>query len=315
MKRFLFIFLILAFSLCFVLMCSASEYDFIITDDSIFNNISDHSATVMMEYTPYALPTDNYYYEIYYIDYYTYNGYSVYAFQPASFKLFVDHLSQTAPGCSSYELFTSSLDYSIETFSSSVLYYWSVGDYNLTEEYFNQLYFYNSGLSYEDGVSTGIIQAHDYTKEWLSDNEILTEPWGSSGDLSSLEGLLNDNVLNALNNKYTAGYVAGKDEGLTEGTAEGYNLGRAEGYATGKSDGIIEGEKIGYNKGKADGIAIGETTSDSLRQGIFAIISAPIELISSVLNFELFGINLFALVTGLMTLCLAIWVIKKFIKG
>lgn len=288
-NKFLIFLLILALSFCLAFVSSASEYDFIITDDSIFNNISDHSATVMMEYTPYALPTDNYYYEIYYLDYYTYNGNSVYAFQPAAFKLFVDHISYTAPGCSNYELFISSLDYSIETFSSSVLYYWSVGDYNLTEEYFNQLYYYGSERTYEEGVKEGITQAHEFTSEFLSDNGVLYEPWGADGELNSLEGLLQDNFLAALDYKYNNGYYTGyntaQDEVYPLAFADGVNasITRMEDWLTGKNllkqttykDGDLvsinqvmnnnvvpaldERQALGYEFGAADGQALGKT--------------------------------------------------------
>lgn len=76
---------------------------------------------------------------------------------------------------------------------------------------------------------------------------------------------------------------------------------------------IVPALKKQYNIGKTDGIAIGETTSDSLKQGIFAIFSAPVDMMARILNFELFGINLFYLISGLLTLSLAAWVIKKFL--
>ena len=288
-NKFLLILLVLALSLCFAFISSASEYDFIISDSSIFNSqVSGGVVYVGSNFAQYNRPSDDYYYEICYFSYYTSDG-EIFAFQPASFKAFVDYICYTAPGAATYQGFLSALETQYSNFGSYVYEYWLESRGNLTEEYFNQLYYYGSTLSYEDGIKEGITQAHDFTKEFLSDNGILYEPWGSSGELSSLEGLLQDNYLAALDYKYNNGYYTGyntaQDEVYPLAFADGVNasITRMEDWLTGKNllkqttykDGDLvsikqvlnnnvvpaldERQALGYELGAADGQTLGNT--------------------------------------------------------
>lgn len=158
------------------------------------------------------------------------------------------------------------------------------------QEYLNYLSSLDSGGgSYSQGIKDGIIQAHDLTKEFLSNNNILYEPWGTVGELGSLEGLLEDNVLPALQNKYNQGYNTGYNKAREEvyplAFADGVNasITRMEDWLTGKNllkqttykDGDLvsinqvmnnnvipaldERQALGYELGTADGQALGNT--------------------------------------------------------
>lgn len=110
---------------------------------------------------------------------------------------------------------------------------------------------------------------------------------------------------------YTVGYNAGYEQGLADGGGgggyteeevnearqEGYDLGKVEGYEIGYLDGTDYGYEQGYNQ------AVRDATPNEidLRTAIEAIPLAAKNILSTSLNFELFGINV---VTFLMTLLL-----------
>ena len=158
------------------------------------------------------------------------------------------------------------------------------------QEYMNYLSTLSSGGgSYSQGIKDGIIQAHELTKEFLTNNNILYEPWGTVGELGSLEGLLEDNVLPALQNKYNQGYNTGyniaSDEVYPLAFADGVNasMTRMEDWLSGKNllkqttykDGDLvsikqvlnnnvvpaldERQALGYELGNVDGQVLGNT--------------------------------------------------------
>ena len=158
------------------------------------------------------------------------------------------------------------------------------------QEYLNYLSSLDSGGgSYSQGIKDGIIQAHELTREFLSNNNILYEPWGTVGELGSLEGLLEDNVLPALQNKYNNGYYTGYNTAQEEvyplAFADGVNasMTRMEDWLTGKNllkqttykDGDLvsikqvlnnnvvpaldERQALGYELGNVDGQVLGNT--------------------------------------------------------
>ena len=288
-NKFLLILLVLALSFCLAFVSSAGEYDFIISDSSIFNSqVSDGVGYVGSSSAQYNRPSDDYYFEICYLSYYTMYG-EIFAFQPASFQSFVDYICYTAPGAATYQGFISALETQYSNFGSYVYEYWLESRGNLTEEYFNVLYFYGPTLSYEDGIKEGITQAHEFTSEFLSDNGILYEPWGADGELNSLEGLLQDNYIAALDYKYNNGYYTGyntaQDEVYPLAFSDGVNasMTRMEDWLSGKNllkqttykDGDLvsikqvlnnnvvpaldERQALGYELGAADGQALGNT--------------------------------------------------------
>lgn len=120
---------------------------------------------------------------------------------------------------------------------------------------------------------------------------------------------------------YQAGYQQGYEMGHHVGLDEGYGVGKQDGYQEGyeAAQGIFydEGYEFGYNKGLNDGL--NETTTSenykstfkSIFEGIF---QAPIDFVKGAFNFEVFGLNIFKLVSFALTIVLVVWVVKR-VKG
>lgn len=164
-----------------------------------------------------------------------------------------------------------------------------------------------------NGVNASIVQLRNWLK---NNNHLWVEEsfYTPNGDITLIDRMLNQNIPESLSNWRDSGYTAGYNQGLKSGNEEIFNRGYDDGYAAGLVATDGEAFNMGYNQGKNEGIAIGESTADVFKKGIFAIFSAPVDMIARVLNFELFGINLFYLISGLITLSLAFFVIKK-IRG
>lgn len=77
----------------------------------------------------------------------------------------------------------------------------------------------------------------------------------------------------------------------------GYETGKAEGYAT------------GYKLGKVDGI--NSAQPDSLTTTLVTVFQQPFNQIYRFFNFNILGLNVLALVTGLLTLFIVLKVLKK----
>lgn len=118
---------------------------------------------------------------------------------------------------------------------------------------------------------------------------------------------------------YQNGFNAGEDSGLSQGYNNGFNAGKESGYNEGYSAGEIVGEQSaqtnaynnGYQKGKVDGINSANANSfDNLLSAVFDV---PVRTITSVLDFDLLGINLKTFFFSLLTVCVIIAVVKLFI--
>lgn len=111
---------------------------------------------------------------------------------------------------------------------------------------------------------------------------------------------LNDDYNTGFQNGYSDGHHEGYESGYAVGTDEGYESGYDVGYSSGKSQGYTEG----YNKGTES------ASSFSFFSLISAIVDVPINAILSLFNFEIFGFNLQPLLTTVLTLCVALAIIR-----
>lgn len=100
-------------------------------------------------------------------------------------------------------------------------------------------------------------------------------------------------------------YELGKHDGLEEGYQNGLNAGYDNGYSVGSS--------VGYQ----DGFIAGLDSSNkySFNSLIGAVIDAPVSAFTSLLNFELFGVNILGLITGLLSLAVIVLIIKLCMGG
>ena len=90
-------------------------------------------------------------------------------------------------------------------------------------------------------------------------------------------------------------------------TASSFNFN--EYYYNGYNDGEKIGYDYGYNDGYANGVA---SNTNSFDQLMFAVADVPVKIISSILNFNVLGVNLLAFFTGIITLVLFVHLLRKF---
>lgn len=123
------------------------------------------------------------------------------------------------------------------------------------------------------------------------------ENW-SIQDFSSLQNCI---LYDASNSAvfYNQGYQVGKSDGLTEGELIGFDKGFDEGYQVGKN--------AGYNQG------LDNANNYTFISLLGAVVDAPIQAISGLLNFNILGMNMSNFFFGLMTIGLIIFIIRLFI--
>lgn len=91
--------------------------------------------------------------------------------------------------------------------------------------------------------------------------------------------------------------------------SSGYKAGYGDGYSSG-----LDSYNTGYDAGYHDGYTRGaESGSYTLLGPIAAIAGIPATVLTSLFNFEIMGVNILGLVTGLITVAVIAWVVKKFI--
>lgn len=109
---------------------------------------------------------------------------------------------------------------------------------------------------------------------------------------------------------YNEGYSAGYDNGYAYGNSSGY----ASGEATGYNNGYEEGYLSGYTEGKEYGFQTAGDLAVLPKNFINAMFSTPINIFKSLLNWEFFGINLFGVLTSLLTIAVVVFLFRKFKK-
>lgn len=161
---------------------------------------------------------------------------------------------------------------------------------------------------------------------------ILLIPYYRSTDLEYVLENVTPNTMQILNNQqlYTMnhnGYAQGQEAGVQQG----YNLGLQNGYSTGYTagetagyesgynqgyyDGEEEGQSAGYNVGYQAGYTEGEENATEIGEGgaklITAVVEAPVNVFTKMLNFEILGVNVLGFVTACLSICLVFAIIKR----
>lgn len=111
---------------------------------------------------------------------------------------------------------------------------------------------------------------------------------------------------------YFSNAFAGLD-GYAQGFENGYNSGVADGNNSGYTDGYKAGEIVGYGNGYNAGLE--HSGNYSFNSLIGAVIDAPVSAFTSLLNFELLGVNILGLITGLLSLAVIVLIIKLCMGG
>lgn len=115
------------------------------------------------------------------------------------------------------------------------------------------------------------------------------------------------------NSGFRDGYVKGEDDGFFEGYDAGKDVGYKEGKDVGYKEGYENGKDVGYNDGKADGYDKGMQDSGGFYSMIFAVFDAPIQVLTDMFNFEIFGVNMTAFVISIISIAVISFIVRMFI--
>lgn len=116
---------------------------------------------------------------------------------------------------------------------------------------------------------------------------------------------------------YEQGYADGEMSRATESYWRGFRDGSRSTDNSIYKDGFDEGKRVGLSQGRAEGEEIGreETTNNFVlvRNTVLDVVSAPFRAIANALNFNLLGINLAGLFAFIITAFVIGFIIKRFI--
>ena len=99
--------------------------------------------------------------------------------------------------------------------------------------------------------------------------------------------------------------INGDADDVTSAYNQGYNVG----FDSGKNTGYNQGYNIGYN----NGVVAGTEQSGVVPQLLLSLGGVPFETLQSILNFEIFGVNISSLAMGLLTCVVVVAVLKRFV--
>lgn len=102
---------------------------------------------------------------------------------------------------------------------------------------------------------------------------------------------------------FQEGYDAGVEDGFYNGSNQGYQDGYYKGYDAGE----LKGYQDGYNDGTLDNIEVA-----GMRTLFNSILSYPVNMISTIFDFDFMGVNITSLIMFIVSLAIVIFVVKKF---
>lgn len=86
------------------------------------------------------------------------------------------------------------------------------------------------------------------------------------------------------------------------------------GYDDGEDYGLSVGYARGYDEGYDDGLLDGESSEIAVPEVISTIMNSTVTLFRNIFGFELFGINISALIGSIALVCVLAWLIRKLVK-
>lgn len=103
-------------------------------------------------------------------------------------------------------------------------------------------------------------------------------------------------------NDYVADYSTAYTNGYKSGYTNGYEVGTTDGYNNGYSTGYQEGHD-----------SVEDLEDYSVQSMLTTILDYPLKLVKEVSNVEIFGVNLYSVITFVLSITLVAFVIKYFI--
>lgn len=113
-------------------------------------------------------------------------------------------------------------------------------------------------------------------------------------------------IADGANDLYQNGYNNGYAVGYGKGTATGLDNGKEQGYQSGYSQGVADGYQQGYTTGYQES---GSFLSQ-LGGLIGNVVMLPVNVIMSVLDFNVLGVNISSVVKSLITIVLVLFIIR-----
>lgn len=183
------------------------------------------------------------------------------------------------------------------------------------------------GIGYEEGLIPVFNSVRIYTRK-IWDNATLTAIYYNIFDYYDINGKLfrifapfsgsTQSKVNAygftdrtyyLSNSFTdnENYQNGLEEGYRNGYSDGQDIGFQDGYDSGRKEGQAIGKQEGYNEG------IRDANQYSFLNLLGAVVDAPIQALSGLLNFDILGFNMLNFFLSLLTLALIIFVVRMFL--
>lgn len=96
-------------------------------------------------------------------------------------------------------------------------------------------------------------------------------------------------------------YNAGYNVGYTQGYNDGYNVGNSNGYSQGYQEGYSEG----FTEGSTQ-----DETAVAIFSGMVNVGLIPVNFFLSIFNFEVFGINISAMVSAFLTIAIIVIIVR-----
>lgn len=175
-------------------------------------------------------------------------------------------------------------------------------------------YRYNCKINIpSSNASYSVYLVYDYSA--LINSQL--DAYASTFEFSALSGFIYTGIPEE---DYGVGYDAGFRDGYDQGYgADAFQDGYVDGYDTGYDDGrsyadtlLEQATNNGYNNGYYEGRA--STESYSFLSLIGAVFDAPISALTGLLNFNILGVNMLSFFLSIMSLALALFILKIVFK-
>lgn len=185
------------------------------------------------------------------------------------------------------------------------------------DEYNNHsitVYYTNANVTYNDLINY-LYNTQEFWKNYIthySNNLLLTHVSTDNQYVPFNTRLaINSNYYSYLEYTPTVRYYSNQNyDYYNQGKSDGISIGYDNGYKVGKQEGYDNGYSVGYNKGVS---SASNDESINFNETLLAIMGYPITFFQTVFNFEIFGVNLFGVISAIISLMLALWLLRKVI--
>ena len=120
-------------------------------------------------------------------------------------------------------------------------------------------------------------------------------------------------ISNTNEDMYNLGLAVGTEIGEKDGFDKGYDEGKSDGFDDGYKKGEDYGEDVGYNKGFEKGYDEAQNGTQFYNV-IYAAVNAPVKALTSMLNFELFGVDIRLFVASVLTIVLVVAIVTRLLS-